>query len=130
MTVLDRLAALYRRHGLHRSTQKSLKMPPSQGALLMERLRAEPPTEIGGVLVVGQRDYLLEKTDLPPSDLLAFRLEGGHRVLVRPSGTEPKVKIYVEVVLPFGVGETLAAGEAQADELLTRVVADAAKRPD
>ncbi|MCA9527518.1 MAG: phospho-sugar mutase [Myxococcales bacterium] len=128
VSVLDRLAALYRRHGLHRSTQKSLKMPPSAGAELMARLRADAPTTLGGVAVEATKDYLLDKTGLPPSDLLAFRLAGGHRVLVRPSGTEPKVKIYVEVVLPFGEGEPLAAGEARADALLATLVADAAAR--
>ena len=71
---------------------------------IMSRLRAEPPKEIAGMKVTAVRDYLsgvrtedgtAEPTGLPKSDVLYFELEGGCWVCVRPSGTEPKIKLYV-----------------------------------
>ena len=71
---------------------------------IMKELREHPPVEIGGMKVTAVRDYLKgtrtaegvsEPTGLPTSDVLYFELEGGCWVCVRPSGTEPKIKLYV-----------------------------------
>ena len=65
---------------------------------IMQRLRANPPASIAGIGVVGMDD-LEEPTDgLPPTDGLRFSLVGGARIIVRPSGTEPKIKCYFEVI--------------------------------
>ena len=66
----------------------------------MERLRSTPPSALGGLDVLGVDDLAEGSDDLPPTDGLRFRLADGARVVVRPSGTEPKVKCYLEVVVP------------------------------
>ena len=66
-------------------------------------LRQEPPTEIAGAKVVGRSDYQLSQSygdkegaiDLPKSNVLEYRLENGSKLMVRPSGTEPKIKVYL-----------------------------------
>ena len=73
---------------------------PGRDRRAMERLRATPPTSLGG-LAVEQVDDLAEgSADLPPTEGLRYRLAEGGRVVVRPSGTEPKLKCYLEVVVP------------------------------
>jgi phosphomannomutase len=62
----------------------------------MARLRAEPPTSIGGLPVTGVDDYLEGIDGFPPNDILRLRVAGGGRVIVRPSGTEPKLKCYLD----------------------------------
>lgn len=62
----------------------------------MTRLRAEPPVEVGGIPVEGVDDFLLGVDGFPASDILRLRLAGGSRVIVRPSGTEPKLKCYLD----------------------------------
>ena len=72
-------------------------------AATMERLRATPPTTLGG-LAVERAEDLAEGSALPPTDGLRYSLAEGARVIVRPSGTEPKVKCYLEVVVPVEPG--------------------------
>jgi phosphomannomutase len=62
----------------------------------MSRLRDAPPAEVGGIPVEGVDDYLLGVDGFPPNDILRLRLAGGGRVIVRPSGTEPKLKCYLD----------------------------------
>ena len=71
----------------------------------MARLRATPPQRLGGRAVESADDLLVGSADLPPTDGLRYRLEGGGRVVVRPSGTEPKLKCYLEVVVPVERGQ-------------------------
>jgi len=66
----------------------------------MERLRGSPPTTLGGFGVEGIDDLSQGSAGLPPTDGLRFRLAEHARVIVRPSGTEPKIKCYLEVVVP------------------------------
>ena len=61
---------------------------------VMETLRKSPPTEINGQKVIETVDYLLDHTKLPKSDVLLFRVDDRSKFVIRPSGTEPKIKIY------------------------------------
>lgn len=119
-TVLDRLAALYRRHGLWVSTQKALVRPGAGGlaeiAAAMASLRGPPPASLGGLAVEGTTDYR-DGSEVRPrwlgaQALVVFHLEGGGRVLARPSGTEPKLKIYVDLKRPLEHGDDVGAVEA------------------
>lgn len=85
---LDDIAARYGRHVL---ADASVRMAPADAAARVTALRASPPAEIGGRAVETVEEY-------PEADLLRFDLDGGVRVQIRPSGTEPKVKLYGEAV--------------------------------
>ncbi|MEV5554242.1 phospho-sugar mutase [Nonomuraea wenchangensis] len=108
-TLLDLLDDQARRYGLHATTQLSFRVAElSQIAGAMDRLRAEPPAELGGRKVLDADDLAEGAGGLPPTDGLRYRLEGDARVVVRPSGTEPKLKCYLEVVVPV-TGEVTEA---------------------
>ena len=96
----DALDDLAREHGVHVTTQLSMRVQDiSLIAAAMRRLRGDPPTRLGGRHV--QRLVDLNEGDggLPPTDGLEFTMDGA-RVIVRPSGTEPKLKCYLQVVVP------------------------------
>lgn len=105
VTLLDRLAALYRRFGLWVSVQRSVaRAGPGGKADLeeaMERLGDSPPEELAGMRVREVTDYRLRDGSRPrwrdAAPLIELGLEGGGRALARPSGTEPKLKIYVDL---------------------------------
>ncbi|ONH32177.1 phosphoglucomutase [Pseudofrankia asymbiotica] len=100
-TLLDRLDDLARELGVTATAQVSLRAPDLAACTaLMRRLRDHPPTEVAGLRVLAIRD-LLEPADeaLPASDVLIVTLSDGARAVVRPSGTEPKLKIYLEVTV-------------------------------
>ncbi|MEZ7129153.1 phospho-sugar mutase [Nonomuraea sp. AD125B] len=100
-TLLDLLDDQARRYGLHATTQLSFRVAElSQIAGAMARLRDHPPAELGGRKVLAADDLAEGAGGLPPTDGLRYRLEGDARVVVRPSGTEPKLKCYLEVVVP------------------------------
>jgi len=80
---------------------------------IMQRLRANPPTEIAGASVTEFTDLAIGTAHLPPTDGLLFNLEGGGRVIVRPSGTEPKVKVYLQSVVDVE-GNTLENARTKA----------------
>jgi phosphomannomutase len=110
--VLDDLAL---RHGLHATDQVSVRVADlSLISAAMERLRATPPTELGGLPVERVDDLALGSADLPPTDGLRFHLDDGARVVVRPSGTEPKLKCYLEVVIPADAGAGVDAARISA----------------
>ena len=100
-TVLEHLDDIYRRVGLFVTEQVSLTKPGSEGIAeiraAMTRFRAEPPTEVAGHAIEQVVDLSKGEGGLPPSDVLVFKLAGGRRVIMRPSGTEPKLKSYYEV---------------------------------
>lgn len=119
MTLYDALLALYEKYGNYGERTLNLVMPGLDGlkkmAALMADLRANPPKEIGGETVKTWKDYkdgsvvdaaTGEKTamELSGSNVLRYELADGTSVIVRPSGTEPKVKVYI-----------LAQGESRAD---------------
>ena len=97
--LLDQFAATF---GFFQSGQVSLRVEDvSIIARIMAALRAAPPTEIGGVAVERFEDLLTgdedASADVPPADVLRLRLVDGSRVIVRPSGTEPKLKAYLDI---------------------------------
>ena len=111
-TVLDQLDDIYRRVGLFVTEQVSLTKPGSEGLAeiraAMTRFRTQPPREIAGFAVDKVVDLAKGEGGLPPSDVLVFRLAGGRRIIMRPSGTEPKLKSYYEVRVPISAGEAIA----------------------
>jgi phosphomannomutase len=111
MTLLDRLDDLLVAHGLSHQVQWSAVLPGAEGRAridaAMAGLRASPPGRIGGSAVVRVLDVLAGEervrgerrpSGLPRADVLAFQAEDGARLTVRPSGTEPKIKFYLELV--------------------------------
>lgn len=121
-TLLDLLDDQAREHGLHATSQLSIRVDDlSLITAAMTRLRAAPPAELAGRRVASFDDLARPADGLPPTDGLRFRLSGGARVVVRPSGTEPKLKCYLEVVLPVegDVAATRARAAAELDALRT-----------
>jgi phosphomannomutase len=131
-TLFDLLDVLHLRHGVHASAQRSLRLPGAggleRGRRLMAALRRQPPGELADIAVTAVRD-LLAPTDpndsaaLARSDLLIFELAGGQRIAVRPSGTEPKIKVYLDVREPVADGEQLAIARMRANARLHNLAA-------
>ncbi|MET7943090.1 phospho-sugar mutase [Streptomyces sp. NPDC005302] len=123
-TLLDLLDDLAVAHGLHATDQLSVRVEDlSVIADAMRRLREQPPAELAGLAITKAED-LAEGTELlPPTDGLRYTLDGA-RVIVRPSGTEPKLKCYLEVVVPVAGHADLPAGHAKAAELLAAIKRD------
>jgi len=100
-TVRDLLDDIARQHGLHATDQLSVRFSDlDEIPATMNRLREHPPTRLGGLEVLAVDDLAKGSETLPPTDGLRFTLADRARVIVRPSGTEPKVKCYLEVVIP------------------------------
>ncbi len=115
-TIADQLDAFSIRFGHFASAQVSLRFTDvSEIAGLMNRLRAAPPAEVGGILVDRIEDLAAGSPELPASDVLRIWLAGGSRIMVRPSGTEPKLKVYIDTACAEG---TLAERRAEAESLL------------
>ncbi len=126
-TLVDVLDDLAMEHGLHATDQVSVRVADlSLIAAAMERLRAAPPSELGGLAVERVDDLSLGSADLPPTDGLRFHLADGARVVVRPSGTEPKLKCYLEVVVPVDAEAGVDAARISAAARLDALGADAA----
>jgi phosphomannomutase len=110
--LLDDIAV---EHGLHATDQLSVRVTDlAEIAAAMERLRTTPPTELGGLRVERIDDLSEGSTDLPPTEGLRYRLSDGARVVVRPSGTEPKLKCYLEVVVPVNAEDGVDAARISA----------------
>jgi phosphomannomutase len=133
--LLDRLNELYCRHGLWASVQRSVVLPGSKGLecirSAMEQLRRAPPTQIGGRPISTLRDFREGAGDRPAwrgaGNLIELELDAGQsargaatanmtggRVLVRPSGTEPKLKVYVDLPRAIRSGEDVTAADQDA----------------
>ncbi|XXT14877.1 phospho-sugar mutase [Sorangium sp. So ce429] len=127
-TLLDELETLTRRYGLYMSGQRSYTLRGVDGvgriAAIMAALRKSPPAEVGGVPVAAWRDFeartrtssdgKTESLVLPPSNVLVYELDGGSRIIARPSGTEPKIKFYFDVREEVAPDEPLGDVEARA----------------
>jgi phosphomannomutase len=98
LTLLDRLDDLFDVHGAHLTAQVSIRLThPDEAAALLSGLRSSPPTSLGGVGIHTIDDLSDGFRGLPPTDGLHLGFDGG-RIIVRPSGTEPTLKCYIEVV--------------------------------
>ncbi|MEU2727516.1 phospho-sugar mutase [Streptomyces griseoviridis] len=123
-TLLDLLDDLAVTHGLHATDQLSVRVADlSVISDAMRRLRERPPTALAGLAVTRAEDLSRGTGTLPPTDGLRYTLDGA-RVIVRPSGTEPKLKCYLEVVVPVGSHAELPAARARGAELLAAVKRD------
>jgi phosphomannomutase len=117
-TLLDRLDDIAREYGVHATDQLSARVADlAMIGAAMDRLRATPPASLGGYRVESADDLSLGGADLPPTEGLRYRLADGGRVVVRPSGTEPKLKCYLEVVVEVAAGDVTAARISAAGRL-------------
>ncbi|WP_089099179.1 phospho-sugar mutase [Streptomyces hyaluromycini] len=123
-TLLDLLDDLAVEHGLHATDQLSVRVQDlSLIADAMQRLREQPPADLAGLPVTRAEDLTQGTESLPPTDGLRYTLTGA-RVIVRPSGTEPKLKCYLEVVVPVSTHAGLPTARATAADLLTAIKRD------
>lgn len=129
MTLVDRLNELFAAHGYFYDHLESFTFEGADGMKhmqkMMQGLRAASPESLGGVAVVSTADYLesVEKSasgntkiELPKSDVIGYSLAGGSRVVVRPSGTEPKIKVYYSLK---------CENASRAQEVFEKIAADA-----
>jgi len=123
-TLADRETAFAERFGAYASSQISLRVSDlGQITSLMARLRDAPPAELGGIRVDHIDDFANGFGQFPPGDILRYVLDDGARVIVRPSGTEPKLKVYIDA---WSVDGTAAERQSAAAERVAAL--DAALR--
>jgi phosphomannomutase len=129
-TLLDALDDLARRHGVHATDQFSVRVDDlSQIQAMQQRLRDHPLETLGGSSVSSVVDLTEGVDGLPPTDGLRYRTTDGARVIVRPSGTEPKLKCYLEVVVPVGAEPTaLSTARQEAKRRLAAISSDVSAR--
>ena len=116
-SIKQRLEEIIEKYGRYLNKVDSYEFPGLSGmdkmAGIMDSLRKNPPKEIGGYAVEKATDFKnTEETGLPAANVLTYKLEGGAEVIVRPSGTEPKIKTYFTTL-----GKTLEEAQAQKDKL-------------
>ena len=98
-TLLDLLDEIWARHGFHATEQISIRLSDlSKVDIILGGLRANPPQNIAGRVVTSIDDLATPTDGLPPTDGLRIWLDGGVRIIIRPSGTEAKMKCYIEVI--------------------------------
>ncbi|MCH1866360.1 phospho-sugar mutase [Nocardioides sp. CFH 31398] len=126
-TLLDLLDDLALAHGLHATDQVSVRVTDlSEIGAVLARLRETPPTSLGGFAVTAAEDLAtgsVETTGVPPTDGLRYRLAEGGRVVVRPSGTEPKLKCYLEVVVDVDAAADEPDAEVRRDAVAAARIA-------
>jgi phosphomannomutase len=140
-TLADAVDDLARRHGLHLTRGRSVRLEGADWREVVDaalaRLRARGPAPLDGVPVVAFLDYeagtrtnadgTVERLTTPPTDLLGLVLQDGARLMVRPSGTEPLLKCYIEVIEPVPDGDVAAArtrATARAERLTAALLAE------
>jgi len=133
-TPIDYLEEIQRRFGLYLSVQRSFTFPGPEGAqaisAVMDAFRRKPPRAIGDFAVMVIKDYgtglsiageQSERIQLPSSNVIAYELAGGSRVMLRPSGTEPKIKYYFDLKENLESGEAFSAARKRSAEKLRRL---------
>ena len=120
-SIKERLEEIYKEYGRYLNKVDSFEFPGLTGmekmASIMQKLRDNPPAELAGHKVVKVTDYKKpEETGLPAANVLIYSLENGATVVVRPSGTEPKIKTYFTTL-----GKDLAEAQAQKDALAAAI---------
>jgi len=137
-TIIDYREHAWRRYGLYLSDQVSLVLPGAEGAAeiaqLMSRARSEPPESLGGLAVTAVQDFEAgtraladgrsEPLTFPKANVVVFEVEGGHRAMLRPSGTEPKLKMYFDVRVEVADGEAIEVAQRRGNATLEAIVGD------
>lgn len=132
LSLWDRLEDIYRAHGLHLNSQVSIQLQPDTPNI-GETLRQNPPEKIANLKIIEIEDLKSlvrsyvdgrkQAINLPSSDVLIYHLEDNSRVIVRPSGTEPKLKCYYEVIIPLSKNMSLVQGNQIAEENMSSLIA-------
>ncbi|MFA0330058.1 phospho-sugar mutase [Vibrio cyclitrophicus] len=130
-TVWDLLAQISFEHGVHTNAQRSIALDPDSPSI-GSKLRAAQPKAINSVAIAVIEDLQsslrfviggnTEAINLPSSDVLIYHLEDGTRIIVRPSGTEPKVKVYYETVTKFEGTETYEDTRLRGEEDMNKLI--------
>ncbi|MEZ8758560.1 phospho-sugar mutase [Vibrio splendidus] len=130
-TVWDLLAQISFEHGVHTNAQRSIALDPDSPSI-GSKLRAAQPKAINGVAISVIEDLQsslrfviggnTEAINLPSSDVLIYHIEDGTRIIVRPSGTEPKVKVYYETVTKFEGTETYEDTRLRGEEDMSKLI--------
>jgi phosphomannomutase len=121
-SLLDVLDDLSVTHGVHATNSFAVRVGDRRLiGTLMSRLRKRPPTHLGGVSVARIDDLAEGSGLLPPTDGLRYLLQDESRVVVRPSGTEPKLKVYLEAIVGVQASSSLVASRLQATSRLLRL---------
>ena len=136
-TVLGYLEEIQREFGVYLSRQRSFTLPGATGAetiaRVMDAFRKTPPARVGERTVETVKDYKArmrtahgrsEPLSLPPSNVLAYGLEGGGQVTLRPSGTEPKIKYYFELPERLSPGEEVETARRRGEQRLEELERD------
>ena len=143
-TLLDARDRLWCKHGFFAGRQVSVRFEGTDAQARMnaviDRYRDEPPRMLGGQLVLRMLDLerqtqwtpagVAPLTKLAPSNVVVFELQGGHRAMLRPSGTEPKLKYYFYATAPVHTQDDLAESQKQAFGVLERMVEDLSRSND
>ena len=127
-TLIDTLHYMYEKYGIFYETQRQVKFPASNDSMdkmkaLIDGLRKKPLEEIQGNKRIRYIDYKEEGTGLPPSNMLEYVFENNARILIRPSGTEPKIKIYgqIRAAKKSSIVETIAAQAKELEDILEEI---------
>lgn len=132
-TILSYLEEIYRHYGLYHTAQKSLNLSPGADAgAIGKALRNNQPSLIAGKNIVAIADLLsqkkthsngeIETIELPQSDVLTYYLEDESRIIIRPSGTEPKIKCYYETISEIGKDESFSQAKTRANARMTDLI--------
>jgi phosphomannomutase len=127
-SLLSERDAMWRRHGLYVSRQVSLVLKGAEGAqrmaTMMNDVRRAPPSAVAGLEVIAVQDFLsgtrtpttgpATTLAFPASNVIALEIAGGHRIMLRPSGTEPKIKFYFDVRATVGPNESIESARDRA----------------
>lgn len=143
-TLIDEREACWRRYGMYLSDQVSLVLPGPEGRekinARMAAARSTMPETIGGLPVLAVQDFevatrrtregSVTPIEFPSSNVVLFELEGGHRAMLRPSGTEPKLKHYFDVRVDVADGEDIDTARARGQQIVEALVDDLVRPVD